>query len=302
MTARPRELSAAFVASLVPHALLLAWLSSIVVHSPSRTPRITVSLVAARGNGGSSGGGGFTPAQSGAHSSQTLAMQTLIPPQVLEPDSAPARDTPEAARETPRPQRDVPAPAPKHVPAAAPIAKDRPTRSAEKHEPAPMSGASAAKARKDRVSEQASPLLGLSADNGPAGGTAGKELGRGQAGSCEGNAGTRNGRDGAGDAGDAGNAHSAYRARLVQLLARHKKYPPRALAMGLESEIVLRVAIDSDGRVQSKSIDDEDRESLFHRAVEEMIERASPFPPLPSELGREVVEFVVPVSFRIEAG
>jgi protein TonB len=92
---------------------------------------------------------------------------------------------------------------------------------------------------------------------------------------------------------------AGYRAQLVAWLAKHKRYPARARAMGLEGQVVLRVTLARDGRVQSHRIEENPAYSVLLHEVEAMVERANPFPAMPATLSGERFELRVPVDFRL---
>lgn len=111
------------------------------------------------------------------------------------------------------------------------------------------------------------------------------------------------GRQGLGS-GDGGTATvgSSYRAGLVAWLARQKRYPSRARALGLEGEVVVRIAIDRSGRVRSRSLEGGSRFALLAREAEAMVDRADPFPAMPEALRGDSYEFSVPIEFRLSEG
>ncbi len=92
-------------------------------------------------------------------------------------------------------------------------------------------------------------------------------------------------------------------ARYVQLLAawldKHKYYPRRAVRLGLEDTVIERIRIARDGSVIAHKPSRPAAYSIFTSSVEEMVERADPFPPIPDQLTVDTLEFEVPVRFTL---
>ena len=92
---------------------------------------------------------------------------------------------------------------------------------------------------------------------------------------------------------------SNWKASILAHLDQNKRYPDNARAQREEGTALLSFSIDRNGRVlgyflvRSSGYADLDDEVLA------MIQRASPLPPVPPELGDGVVQLVVPVRFRM---
>jgi protein TonB len=97
--------------------------------------------------------------------------------------------------------------------------------------------------------------------------------------------------------GDAGTLRTTYRQRVLEWLERHKLYPARARAMGMEARVVVRITLDHSGRVRSRSIERGGGFSLLDRAAEQMVDDANPFPEPPAGIPTDALELVVPVDF-----
>jgi len=112
--------------------------------------------------------------------------------------------------------------------------------------------------------------------------------------------------DGAGRGSNGDGSSSAggasYRAQLIAWLDRHKRYPARARAIGLEGKVVMRVAIDRSGKVRSHSLEGDGRYAVFVQEAEEMVRRADPFPAVPEGIAGDTYEIVVPIDFRLQPG
>lgn len=90
-----------------------------------------------------------------------------------------------------------------------------------------------------------------------------------------------------------------YLALVQAWLERHKEYPRRAQLRRIEGTAVLRFVMDRDGKVLSFRLERGSGHAVLDEAVREMVERASPFPPLPAEIHQANLELVVPVSFYL---
>lgn len=94
-------------------------------------------------------------------------------------------------------------------------------------------------------------------------------------------------------------ATAKYEQLLVAWLEKHKKYPRRAKRMRIEGEGMLRILIDRTGKAQQVTLVRRTGNRLLDRAVLEMAEKASPFPPMPENDPRQELEFIVPVVFAL---
>ena len=100
------------------------------------------------------------------------------------------------------------------------------------------------------------------------------------------------------DAEEADQAGS-YRTLLREHLVKHQRYPLTAHATGVEGDAMIRVVIDRDGRVQSRTVEPGFSDEIFAREVEAMVDRANPFPPAPENFEGEAFEFLAPIQFRL---
>ena len=90
-----------------------------------------------------------------------------------------------------------------------------------------------------------------------------------------------------------------YTDHLLSWLERYKTYPAAARRRGAEGDALLQIRIDRSGEVLSQKFERRSGSRILDRAVERMIKRANPFPPMPTSLAGRVFEFRVPVSFRL---
>ena len=109
------------------------------------------------------------------------------------------------------------------------------------------------------------------------------------------------GRAGAGgrrnDAG--GNANlSSYQAQVLAHLQRYKSYPAAAKSAGVRGVATVRFALAANGSVISASLARGSGASVLDQAAVAMVRRASPFPPIPPNLGRRM-DFSAPIRFDL---
>lgn len=148
------------------------------------------------------------------------------------------------------------------------VARTPPTRSV----PKPTSQQPAAVAR------QAGTASGARASAAPAG----EQVGSG---------GTR--------AADGGRALlSSYAGRVAAHLQRYKRYPGEAARQRLAGTAVVTFTLAADGRVRATKLARGSGQAVFDQEVLAMVQRASPFPPIPSDTGRSSYTFTVPVHFK----
>lgn len=95
-------------------------------------------------------------------------------------------------------------------------------------------------------------------------------------------------------------AEADYYARLSAWLEQHKEYPWRAQRRHHEGVAYLEFVVGQDGRVLRHSIKRSSGYRLLDEAVERMIEKASPLPPIPDVLGKDRLEIIVPVEFFLK--
>lgn len=90
-------------------------------------------------------------------------------------------------------------------------------------------------------------------------------------------------------------AHRAYLGKLRTHL-EHSKVNPRTTLIGVA---VVRLTVKSDGVLLSHRIVKSSGSKVLDNAALASIKGAAPFPPIPSEVGRETVEVSVPFKFSV---
>jgi periplasmic protein TonB len=90
-----------------------------------------------------------------------------------------------------------------------------------------------------------------------------------------------------------------YEQQIARWVERYREYPLAARRRGLEGTAVVRLRLGADGTVLQAQIVRDTGHALLDRAALGMIERAAPFPGIPSELGGSSVEVLVPIQFAV---
>ena len=94
----------------------------------------------------------------------------------------------------------------------------------------------------------------------------------------------------------------AYRERLSRHVTRGLRYPSQAVRLRLEGTARVLVRINRDGSLAGPPrLEGSSRFRVLDLEALRVVEAAAPFSPLPPELAREAVEFVIPVSFSLRA-
>lgn len=95
-------------------------------------------------------------------------------------------------------------------------------------------------------------------------------------------------------------AEANYYAVLLATLEKHKEYPRRAQLRRMEGVAHLRFTIDDQGRVTRHKIERSSGYDALDEAVERMIAKASPLPPIPASLNKTSLDVVVPIQFFLK--
>jgi protein TonB len=88
-----------------------------------------------------------------------------------------------------------------------------------------------------------------------------------------------------------------YLTKLRAWLEKHKQYPQQAQRRRQQGTALLRFTLARDGKLLAHSIERSSGFPSLDEAVEEMIERAAPLPPIPPDMDQERLEIVVPIAF-----
>lgn len=83
-------------------------------------------------------------------------------------------------------------------------------------------------------------------------------------------------------------------------LARHKIYPQAARLRREEGTVLVRFTIVADGTITGWAVVQGSGHGSLDRAAEEMIQRASPLPPIPAGMGRAQIDITLPVRYALQ--
>lgn len=93
-----------------------------------------------------------------------------------------------------------------------------------------------------------------------------------------------------------------YTQTIALWIEKFKVYPAQARQQGMEGTAMVRIRIDRRGNIHYRIISKRTPYPLLDKAVLDMVRRADPVPPVPSEypVKEEFLEFVVPVVFKLD--
>jgi len=91
-----------------------------------------------------------------------------------------------------------------------------------------------------------------------------------------------------------------YIASLKKWSYKYLSYPRRAMDRGWEGNVRLSITINRDGEVLDVVITEEAKHSTLTKEAVRAAKRASPFPPIPNEIGGEEFAFTLPVVFKFK--
>ena len=90
-----------------------------------------------------------------------------------------------------------------------------------------------------------------------------------------------------------------YHSTLAAWLARHKRYPESARRRQEQGTVRVTFSIDRRGRLLSHRIESSSGHPVLDQEVKAMLQRASPMPPIPANLGQGTLTITVPISFSL---
>jgi protein TonB len=97
-----------------------------------------------------------------------------------------------------------------------------------------------------------------------------------------------------------GHANTAsYNAMVIAHLQRFRTYPEQARAAKITGVSTVRFTLGAGGNVISVSLAGSSGAGVLDQAAIAMVQRASPFPPIPPSLGRGSMTFAAPVRFNL---
>jgi TonB family protein len=90
-----------------------------------------------------------------------------------------------------------------------------------------------------------------------------------------------------------------YNTLLSSIINKHKHYPRMARALHHEGRVLIEVTLDKDGNLINLEIIEKASFDTLTKAAVQTIRNVGKFPPLPKELGKDVLTFKVPVDYKI---
>ncbi|MCK5860043.1 energy transducer TonB [Abyssibacter sp.] len=94
---------------------------------------------------------------------------------------------------------------------------------------------------------------------------------------------------------------SDYFTELQQWLAQFRDYPDSARRRGWEGVVELAFVIEPNGRVRGAYVARSSGFAILDNAAVEMLDRASPLPPVPAGLSDQALAITVPVGYHLNA-
>lgn len=91
-----------------------------------------------------------------------------------------------------------------------------------------------------------------------------------------------------------------YESTIIRHTLKNIRYPRRAQAKSQQGEVHLRVNINKSGEVQDIKVLQESSFSSLNREALRSVERANPYPAIPTALGAENYSVTVPIVFKLE--
>lgn len=94
-------------------------------------------------------------------------------------------------------------------------------------------------------------------------------------------------------------ARQSYLAEVLAQIARHKRYPREARHDGVTGVVSVTFTILANGTVDTEQVSGSSGDHRLDQAALAMLSRASPFPPIPRNLGMPTLELTLPVEFSL---
>ena len=88
-----------------------------------------------------------------------------------------------------------------------------------------------------------------------------------------------------------------YEERVMLWLKRHGSYPYAAAIYQLEGTVMLKFVINRQGDILNYQLLKQSKWHLLNLAVRQMMRRSSPVPPIPPEIAKNEMTFIIPVHF-----
>lgn len=86
---------------------------------------------------------------------------------------------------------------------------------------------------------------------------------------------------------------------LMAWLARHRTYPDAAKKAKLQGVVHVRFTLDRQGRLLASAVDRGPGIALLERAAMDVLQRASPMPPIPESMGISKLTLTLPIEYSL---
>lgn len=91
----------------------------------------------------------------------------------------------------------------------------------------------------------------------------------------------------------------AYIRALMAALLQHRTYPAAARKEREQGVVHVRFSIDRDGQVLSSSVQRSAGAAVLDAAALDVLQRASPLPPIPASMGKDTLTITVPIEYAL---
>lgn len=98
---------------------------------------------------------------------------------------------------------------------------------------------------------------------------------------------------------DSGDARNEYLEKLMKKIESARRYPPLARRRGLEGTASLKLTVSRSGGLDYLKLIASSGHSVLDSEAENTINRATPLPPVPSELNSSGLTLIVPIKFKL---
>ncbi|MBI4291542.1 MAG: energy transducer TonB [Betaproteobacteria bacterium] len=93
-----------------------------------------------------------------------------------------------------------------------------------------------------------------------------------------------------------------YRLALIGVAKRYKRYPARAMEMGWQGRVEVRLVVGASGLTQTASIKSSSGYEVLDQQALEIVLRAKPLTPVPASLRGREFTIDIPIIFELETG
>jgi len=90
-----------------------------------------------------------------------------------------------------------------------------------------------------------------------------------------------------------------YRSSLLKKTYQHVIYPESAIDRNQQGDVILKLTISRDGKIQNVNYDKRADFSSLNKAAARAVKNSSPFPAAPKNLHGEFFEVIMPIKFRL---